>query len=122
MNPHFGNAFTYRLVITEISFFRAVNTRLDPTGDLFVFQRVKPSVKNFGRVDRLHGELYQLGYTAVNPIQTAKQTRSGHTVAEALANAVKSRVFMFSGQRLKVAYKACAMCRLDQIAQKAIDA
>lgn len=52
MNPHFGNAFTHRLVVTEIAFFRTVNTRLDPTGDLFVSQGVKPSVKNFGRVDR----------------------------------------------------------------------
>ncbi len=66
MNPHFGNTFTHRLVVTEISFLRTVNTRLDPTGDLFVSQGVKPSVKNFGRVDRLHGALYQLGYTNVN--------------------------------------------------------
>ena len=69
MNPHFGNTFTHRLVVTEISFLRTVNTRLDPTGDLFVSQGVKPSVKNFGRIDRLHGALYQLGYENVNPMQ-----------------------------------------------------
>jgi hypothetical protein len=45
MIPHFGKAFTHRLVVTEISLFRTVNTHLDPTGDLFVFQGVKPSVK-----------------------------------------------------------------------------
>jgi hypothetical protein len=72
MNPHFANAFTHRFMVFEISFFRTINTRLDPTGYLFVLQGVKPPIKNFGRIDRFHGILYQLGYMTVHSIQMTK--------------------------------------------------
>jgi hypothetical protein len=34
---------------------------------LFVPQGIKPSIKNFGRIDRLQGTLNQLGYIHAKP-------------------------------------------------------
>jgi hypothetical protein len=51
-----------RFVVSEMALLYPIDTSLDSTRSVFVFQGVKPPVKNFGRVDRLHGRLYQMGY------------------------------------------------------------
>jgi hypothetical protein len=62
VNSHFGYTLTHSLVIPEVAFFGTIDAGLNASGSLSVLQGLKPQIKDFGGVNRLHGSLYQLGY------------------------------------------------------------
>jgi hypothetical protein len=55
VDAHFGHTFAHCLVVTEVAFLSAINTGLNAPGRLSVLQGLKPHIKDFGGVNRLHG-------------------------------------------------------------------
>lgn len=55
VNAHFRYALTNRLAVAKIPIFRTVDARLNPYPGLAIFQAVKPRIKNFGRLNGIHG-------------------------------------------------------------------